>query len=88
MAGVGKSSLLLVTTALSTTSWGVCRLHFPGMVQMSEDRFEPAWTWAHYHKALDTLNRNNRFNESKMERVKAELWVSLSHTTLVNISYS
>ena len=55
---------------------------------MSEDRFEPAWTWAHYHKALDTLDRKDRCYESKAEQVKAELCVSLSRTTSVNISYS
>jgi hypothetical protein len=59
---------------------GLLRLHFPGMVRMSEDRYEPAWTWQHYHKAPDVLDRLDRCYASVADRVKAELWVSLSRT--------
>ena len=55
---------------------------------MSEDRYEPAWTWRHYHRAPDTLDRDGRCYESKADRVKADLWVSLSQTILNNTSYS
>lgn len=51
-------------------------------------RYEPAWTWTHYQNAPDTHDRDGRCFESKAERVKTELWVSLSRTTLLNSSYS
>jgi hypothetical protein len=36
-------------------------------------RYELAWTWAHYKKATDTIDRDGRCFENKAERVKAEL---------------
>jgi hypothetical protein len=41
-------------------------------------RWEPAWTWAHYKKATDTFERDDKCFANQAARVKAELWVSLS----------
>ena len=56
---------------------------FPGLVQFGET-VEPAYTWAHY---AAVPYRDGRVFADKAQRVKAELWVSFSHTTLLNTSY-
>ena len=58
--------------------------YFPGFVCVGTDEdatYEPAWTWEHYKRALDSLDRNNRCYESVADRVLAELWVSLPRST-------
>ena len=59
---------------------------FPSLVQFG-GTVEPAYTWAHYATVLDTPNRDGRVFADKMQHVKAELWVSLSHTTFLNTLY-
>ena len=44
--------------------------------------------WEHYAHAPDQLDRENRCFDNKAERVKAELWVSISRNTLLNTSHS
>ena len=59
---------------------------FPGLVQFGRT-VEPAYTWAHYAPVSDTTDRDGRCFADKAQRVKAELWVSLSRTTLLNTSH-
>ena len=54
----------------------LCRQHYPGLVDYATRR-ELAWTFDHYVAAPDVGYPN-----------KAEFWVSLSHTTLLNTSHS
>jgi len=65
----------------------LCRDHFPGLVHIG-GRYEPAWTWEHYAHAPDQLDRDGRCFDNKAERVKAELWVSISRNTLLNTANS
>ena len=65
----------------------LCRLNFPGLVQFHEE-LQPAYTWDHYVAALDAADRDGRVFPNKAERVKGELWVSISRTTLLNTSHS
>ena len=44
--------------------------------------------WEHYAHAPDQLDRENRCFDNKAERVKAELWVSISRNTLLNTAHS
>ena len=62
------------------------RLHFPGLVQFG-GTVESAYTWAHYAAVPDTPDQDGRVFADKAQRVKAELWVSLSRTTLLNTSH-
>lgn len=59
----------------------LCREHFLGMVELSR-KTESAYTYAHYVAATDREYGN------KAEWVKAELWVSLACTKLLNTSHS
>ena len=59
---------------------------FPGLVQFG-GTIEPAYTWAHYAVVPDTTDRDGRCFIDKAQHVKAELWVSLSRTTLLNTSH-
>ena len=59
---------------------------FSGLVQFGET-IEPAYTWAYYAAVPDVPNRDDRVFVDKAQHVKAELWVSLSHTTLLNTSH-
>ena len=59
---------------------------FPGLVQFG-GTVEPAYTWAHYAAVSDTTDRDGRCFTDKAQHVKAKLWVSLSHTTLLNTSH-
>ena len=59
---------------------------FPGLVQFG-GTIEPAYTWDHYAAVPDTPDRDGRVFVGKVQRVKAELCVSLSHTTLLNTSH-
>jgi hypothetical protein len=47
-----------------------------------------AYMFDHYVAALDARDQNGREFGNKAERVKAELWVSLARTTLLNTSHS
>ena len=59
----------------------LCRQHFPGIVTYAS-KMEPAYSFDHYAIAPDAEYPN------KAARVKAELWVSLPRTTLLNTSHS
>ena len=59
---------------------------FPDMVQFG-GTIEPAYTWANYAVVPDAPDRDGRVFADKAQRVKAELWVSLSLTTLLNTSH-
>jgi hypothetical protein len=65
----------------------LCREHFPGLVEYARVR-EPAYTFDHYVVVPDLEDRAGRVYNNKAERVKAELWVSLPPTTLLNTSHS
>ena len=56
---------------------------FPGLVQFG-GTIKLAYMWAHYAAVPD---RDGRVFADKAQRVKAELWVSLSRTTLLNTSH-
>lgn len=64
----------------------LCKEHFPGMVQHA-GKYEPAFHFEHYYSAPDQQDTLGRVYNNKAERVKAELWVSLSGTTLLNSSH-
>ena len=59
---------------------------FPGLVQFGRT-IETAYTWVHYATVPDAPDRDGRVFADKAQRVKVELWVSLSLTTLLNTSY-
>jgi hypothetical protein len=60
----------------------LCRKWYPGIVELTLGGREPAFSWDRYALASDDHYCN------KQDRVLAEFWVSLSHTTLVNTSHS
>jgi hypothetical protein len=53
------------------------REHFPGLVEYT-GVMGPAFTFDHYAVAPDAVDRDDREFANKAERVKQELWVSLS----------
>jgi hypothetical protein len=55
----------------------LCREHFPGLVEYAGVT-GPAFTFDHYAVAPDAVDRDGREFNNKVERVKQELWVSLS----------
>jgi hypothetical protein len=55
----------------------LCREHFPGLVEYAGVT-DPAYTFDHYVVAPDAVDRDDRKFNNKAERVKKELWVSLS----------
>ena len=59
----------------------LCRQHFPGIITYAS-KTELAYSFDHYAIATDVEYPN------KAARVKAELWVSLPRTTLLNTSHS
>ena len=59
---------------------------FPCLVQF-DGTIEPAYIWAHYAVVPDVPDWESRVFADKAQRVKAELWVSLSRTTLLNTSH-
>ena len=59
----------------------LCMQHFPGIVTYAS-KTESAYSFDHYAVATDVEYPN------KAVRVKAELWVSLPRTTLLNTSHS
>ena len=59
----------------------LCRQHFPVIVTYAS-KTELAYSFDHYAIATDAEYPN------KAARVKAELWVSLPRTTLLNTSHS
>ena len=59
----------------------LCRQHFPNIVTYAS-KTEPAYSLDHYAIAIDAEYPN------KAARVKAEFWVSLPRTTLLNTSHS
>ena len=62
----------------------LCMEHFPGLVEYAGVT-GPAYLFDHYAAAPDAVDRAHRIFNNKAERVKQELWVSLSRTTLLNI---
>ena len=59
----------------------LCRQHFPSIVTYAS-KTEPAYSFDHYAIALDVEYPN------KAAQVKAEFWISLPRTTLLNTSHS
>ena len=59
----------------------LCRQHYPDIITYAS-KTEPAYSFDHYAVATDVEYPN------KAARVKAELWVSLPRTTLLNMSHS
>ena len=59
----------------------LCGHHFPGIVTHAS-KTEPAYSFDYYAVAIDAEYPN------KAARVKAEFWVSLPRTTLLNTSHS
>ena len=55
--------------------------HFPGIVTYAL-KMEPAYSFDHYAVAIDAEYPN------KAARVKAEFWVSLPRTILLNTTHS
>jgi hypothetical protein len=55
----------------------LCREHFPGLVKYAGVT-GPAFTFDHYAVAPDAVDQDGRELNNKEERVKQELWVSLS----------
>ena len=64
----------------------LCKEHFPGLVEYA-GVMGPAYSFDHYAAAPDAADRDYRVFNNKTERVKQELWVSLSRTTLLNTSH-
>jgi hypothetical protein len=63
------------------TLGGLVRKHYPGMV-LQAGRRTPPYTWAHFYSAEDAQHG------TVAQRIKAEFWVSLRPTKLVNTTYS
>jgi hypothetical protein len=55
----------------------LCREHFPRLVEYVRVT-GPAFTFDHYAVAPDVVDRDDREFNNKAQRVKQELWVSLS----------
>jgi hypothetical protein len=55
----------------------LCREHFPKLVEYVGGT-GPPYTFDHYTVAPDAVDRDGREFNNKTERVKQELWVSLS----------
>ena len=55
----------------------LCREHFPGLVEYARV-MGLAYTFDHCAVAPDAVDRDDREFNNKAERVKQELWVSLS----------
>jgi hypothetical protein len=55
----------------------LCREHFPRLVEYA-GVMGPAYNFDHYAVASDTVDWDSREFNNKAERVKQELWVSLS----------
>ena len=87
-----KKKLIIFLITCARTGWlcrvvahGImgllCRQHFPGIVTYAS-KTEPAYSFDHYAVASDAEYPN------KAVRVKAEFWVSLPRTTLLNMPQS
>jgi hypothetical protein len=55
----------------------LCREHFPGLVEYVGVT-GPTYTFDHYAVAPNAVDRDDREFNNKTERVKKELWVSLT----------
>jgi hypothetical protein len=55
----------------------LCREHFPGLVECA-GVMGPAYTFDHYTVAPDAVDRDDQEFNNKAERVKKELWISLT----------
>jgi hypothetical protein len=68
-----------VTAASPMASSAFClgREHFPGLVEYVGVT-GPTYSFDHYAVALDAVHRDDREFNNKAERVKQELWVSLT----------
>jgi hypothetical protein len=65
----------------------LCREHFPGIVEYAGVA-GPTYSYDHYVVASDAVDWDGSEFNNKAERLKQELWVSLSRTILFNTSYS
>jgi hypothetical protein len=55
----------------------LCKEHFPGLVEYT-GVMGLAYTFDHYAVTPDAVDRDDREFNNKAERVKQEMWVSLS----------
>jgi hypothetical protein len=55
----------------------LCKEHFPGLVEYT-GVMGLAYTFDHYAVTPDAVGRDDREFNNKAERVKQEMWVSLS----------
>jgi hypothetical protein len=55
----------------------LCREYFPGLVEYARVT-GTTYTFDHYVVALDVVDRDEREFNNKAERVKQDLWVSLT----------
>jgi hypothetical protein len=55
----------------------LCREHLPGLVEYTRVT-GPTYTFDHYAVAPDAVDWDDREFNNKTERVKQELWVSLT----------
>jgi hypothetical protein len=65
----------------------LCRKHFIGLVEYIRVT-GLAYLFDHYAVAPNVEDRADKVFNNKAEQVKQELWVSLSHTILLNTSHS
>jgi hypothetical protein len=56
----------------------LCRKYFPSLVDLGDDKWEPAYLWDRYQLAPDDQNCN------KQEQILAEFWVSLSQHSSIH----
>ena len=59
----------------------LCRKHFPGLVDVKEGRWEPAWAWDRYKLGSDDEQDN------KQEWVLADFWASVSQHSSIHLLY-
>jgi hypothetical protein len=65
----------------------LCRENFLGLVEYAGVT-SLAYSFDHYAVAPDAVDLDGRKFNNKVERVKQDLWVSVSRTILFNMSHS
>jgi hypothetical protein len=65
----------------------LCREHFPRLIEYAGVT-GPSYTFDHYVVAPDAVDQDDREFNTKAERVKQEMWVSLPRPILVNMLHS
>jgi len=72
----------------STILGGLCRLHFPGVVNLAGVGAELAWTFQRYEGTPDTTDVLGRNFGNKALWVIKEMWVRIPRTSLLTTSHS